>query len=138
MKPPKRLPATALTRQEYRGSAFTRTFTEDHALECAALEPDGTLVLWSGKGGCVTIETRSQDAVVALVMKSRLEEKTLSTVLEIAREEPDANRHQALMEIVNLLLPYRSPDMKFTVTTQDMKVDEEEARRTEVPQLIAS
>jgi PAS domain-containing protein len=73
---------SAVTPQEFAAGAIVRLPRNKRALECAALEEDGTLNVWNERGDTIEITGEDRDATVALLLKGKLRPHHLSILLE--------------------------------------------------------
>jgi hypothetical protein len=95
--------ARRLTLTEWRERAIERTPADEHALECAAEEPDGAVCVWNGAGGVVEVAARDRTALAGLLLADQLLPRHAAALVEALRRLPHSAGTCALRELAYLL-----------------------------------
>lgn len=100
--------STTVSVQEFLQGAAERYPTDPRSLECAALEPDGTLVLWNGSGQMVEVLPQDQITLLGLLLRR------FSNLVLIAR----SNRTGQEVTLCRTVLKYGQGKLVVEVSTQ--------------------
>jgi hypothetical protein len=107
------LPKSALTPDEHEDRAIERSPRAPRDLECAAVEPDGTLIAWSAQGYAVEIGAEDRHAVVSLLLQGQIQHTHLHALIRaitVPQAASDPKHRKALLDLFRQLVVYLPPE----------------------------